>query len=283
MYEEFFGLRETPFSVQPDPRYAYPSVEHKIAVAKMRYAVDGKRGLAVLTGPVGIGKCLGRGTPVLMHDGTVRAVEDVRVGDRLMGPDSTPRTVLSLAHGTDRLYRIMPVKGDPYVVNEPHILSLKLTGGDGRSQGEVVNLSVRDYLARAENFKRNVKGYRVGVEFDAQPVTLEPYFLGLWLGDGASDTPRIHTTDVRSWIIWKSSPRSPASPCAASSSRATSAPLTISRQAGPDGWWMGSRAGSAGTQCAARCKPMAFSGISTSRRSTRLTAVKPAWNCCGVD
>ncbi len=56
MYEEFFGLRETPFSVQPDPRYAYPSVEHKIAIAKMRYAVDGKRGLAVLTGPVGIGK-----------------------------------------------------------------------------------------------------------------------------------------------------------------------------------------------------------------------------------
>jgi len=56
MYEEFYGLRETPFSVQPDPRYAYPSVEHKVALAKMRYAVDGKRGLAVLTGPIGIGK-----------------------------------------------------------------------------------------------------------------------------------------------------------------------------------------------------------------------------------
>ncbi len=56
MYEEFYGLKETPFSVQPDPRYAYPSAEHKIAVAKMRYAADGKRGLAVLTGPVGAGK-----------------------------------------------------------------------------------------------------------------------------------------------------------------------------------------------------------------------------------
>ncbi len=56
MYEEFYGLRETPFSVQPDPRYAYPSVEHKVAIAKMRYAVDQKRGLAVLTGPIGIGK-----------------------------------------------------------------------------------------------------------------------------------------------------------------------------------------------------------------------------------
>ena len=56
MYEEFYGLRETPFSVQPDPRYAFPSVEHKVSIAKMRYAVDQKRGLAVLTGPVGAGK-----------------------------------------------------------------------------------------------------------------------------------------------------------------------------------------------------------------------------------
>jgi type II secretory pathway predicted ATPase ExeA len=45
-----------PFSVQPDPRFAYPSTEHQIAIAKMRYAADQKRGLAVLTGPVGAGK-----------------------------------------------------------------------------------------------------------------------------------------------------------------------------------------------------------------------------------
>jgi len=56
VYEEFYGLKETPFSVQPDPRFAYPSDEHKIAVAKMRYAADQKRGLAVLTGMVGMGK-----------------------------------------------------------------------------------------------------------------------------------------------------------------------------------------------------------------------------------
>lgn len=42
--------------MQPDPRFAYPSTEHKVAVAKMRYAADNKRGLAVLTGPVGSGK-----------------------------------------------------------------------------------------------------------------------------------------------------------------------------------------------------------------------------------
>ncbi|HXG24680.1 MAG TPA: AAA family ATPase [Chthonomonadales bacterium] len=56
IYESFYSLRETPFSVQPDPRFAYPSAEHKVAIAKMRYAADQKRGLAVLTGPVGSGK-----------------------------------------------------------------------------------------------------------------------------------------------------------------------------------------------------------------------------------
>ena len=56
MYETFYGLAESPFSTQPDPRFAYPSTEHKVAIAKMRYAADQKRGLAVLTGPVGSGK-----------------------------------------------------------------------------------------------------------------------------------------------------------------------------------------------------------------------------------
>jgi type II secretory pathway predicted ATPase ExeA len=45
-----------PFGTQPSPRFAYPSAEHQIAVAKMRYAADQKRGLALLMGPVGSGK-----------------------------------------------------------------------------------------------------------------------------------------------------------------------------------------------------------------------------------
>jgi len=56
IYEEFFGLKEMPFGTQPNPRFAFPSAEHQIAVAKMRYAADQKRGLALLMGKVGTGK-----------------------------------------------------------------------------------------------------------------------------------------------------------------------------------------------------------------------------------
>jgi hypothetical protein len=44
----------------------------------------------LINAPTGAGKCLGKGTPVLMYDGKIKAVEDVCAGDQLMGPDSTP-------------------------------------------------------------------------------------------------------------------------------------------------------------------------------------------------
>jgi general secretion pathway protein A len=56
MYEEHFGLKEMPFTVMPDPRYAYRSMSHKLAYGKMAFAADHKAGLAVLTGPIGAGK-----------------------------------------------------------------------------------------------------------------------------------------------------------------------------------------------------------------------------------
>lgn len=56
MYEDFYGLREMPFSVNPDPRFAYKSLGHQLAQGKMQFAADYKAGLAVLVGPVGCGK-----------------------------------------------------------------------------------------------------------------------------------------------------------------------------------------------------------------------------------
>lgn len=45
--------------------------------------------------------CHAKGTGILMFDGRVKNVEDIKVGDLLMGPDSRPRTVLSLTRGID--------------------------------------------------------------------------------------------------------------------------------------------------------------------------------------
>lgn len=155
----------------------------------------------------GKGKCLARGTPVLMYDGSVRPVEHIAVGDSLMGPDSTPRKVLSLASGREEMFCVTPSKGESYTVNRSHILSLRITGlsgktvtaGDGRVYrgGDIVDISIDDYLQSSTTFKHVAKGWRTGVEFPTQRqgLPLPPYFLGLWLGDGLSRGPSICTAD----------------------------------------------------------------------------------------
>jgi len=77
---------------------------------------------------VGTGKCHALNTPILMFDGSIKKVQDILVGDKLMGDDSTPREVLSLARGQDTMYDIVPVKGEKYTVNSEHILCLKFSG-----------------------------------------------------------------------------------------------------------------------------------------------------------
>jgi hypothetical protein len=77
---------------------------------------------------LGTGKCLKINTPIIMFDGSIKMVQDICVGDILMGDDSTPRNVTSLARGQDKMYHVVPIKGEKYTVNSEHILCLKASG-----------------------------------------------------------------------------------------------------------------------------------------------------------
>ncbi len=85
------------------------------------------RGLLLYHG-LGAGKCHRKGTPIMMSDGKIKLIENIKVGDLLMGDDSKPRTVLSLARGQDKMYDVIPIKGEKYTVNQEHILCLKASG-----------------------------------------------------------------------------------------------------------------------------------------------------------
>ena len=66
-------------------------------------------------------------TGIMMYDGSIKKVQDIEIGEQLMGDDSTPRTVQQLFRGNADMYRIKPIKGDPFTVNGDHILSLQLS------------------------------------------------------------------------------------------------------------------------------------------------------------
>ena len=120
----------------------------------------------------GAGKCLKIHTPVLMYNGATKNVEDIEVGEQVMGPDSTPRMVLSLSRGKDNLYKIVPKKGEPWVCNSNHILTLK---GRGPYKGKIRDISLREYVSMASNYKSGFddipwKQFRVGVEFSEKEL-----------------------------------------------------------------------------------------------------------------
>ena len=56
MYEEYFGLKEDPFSIAPDPHYIYMSPGHREALAHLLYGIERDGGFVLLTGEVGTGK-----------------------------------------------------------------------------------------------------------------------------------------------------------------------------------------------------------------------------------
>ena len=68
--------------------------------------------------------CHGIGEEILMADGSIKKVEDIVVGDFVMGPDKKPREVLALHRGQDEMYEIESEDGNKHIVNGGHILPL---------------------------------------------------------------------------------------------------------------------------------------------------------------
>jgi len=56
MYESFYGLREKPFNLTPDPDYFYMSPGHENVLTHLEYAIQESKGFVVVTGEVGCGK-----------------------------------------------------------------------------------------------------------------------------------------------------------------------------------------------------------------------------------
>lgn len=162
------------------------------AIQEIRAAWRERKRRIVLVAPTGSGKCLGRDTPVLMLDGRIVPVQEIRAGDQLMGPDSQPRTVMSTTEGYGPLYEVRPVKGDTWVCNEHHILTLINT-----STSEILDVPVQKWITSTKWFRHLHKQFMVPVDYGiSAPLPLDPYFVGLWLGDDRKNANEKGLTSV---------------------------------------------------------------------------------------
>ncbi len=132
----------------------------------------------------GAGKCLGFNTKVLMYDGTIKMVQDVIAGDLLMGDDSTPRKVLNTNVGNGNLFKIIPTKGESWICNDVHVLTIH---HEHKNILIDVPLNEINYPKYPNGNFRYARLQRCGINFSEIKTNIDPYLLGLWLGDGKKE------------------------------------------------------------------------------------------------
>jgi hypothetical protein len=175
--------------------------------------------------------CHAYDTPILMHNGSIKKVQDIVCGDVLMGDDSTPRTVLKLARGKETMVEINPEQGEKFTVNNSHKLCLKykptLTNtkngyvlqylNDDKKDYDIISLEynnreeankakkileehtyemkVTDYLRLSRKVQQRLTIYRNPVVFEEKEV-YDPYLTGLWIGAGKNKNTKMNLTNI---------------------------------------------------------------------------------------
>lgn len=144
------------------------------------------------------GWCFAKGTKVLMSDGKLNNIEDLHLYDKVMSPTGKPTVVTNLFRGTSEMYRITPSIGsDEQIVTADHLVRYVYRTNNGKEEVRLDKAkdlilkfkqnpyySQRCFLERASNID----------SWDSNQI-LDPYILGLWLGDGTTGQPEFESMD----------------------------------------------------------------------------------------
>jgi len=138
-----------------------------------------------INGPMGTGKCHSYNTSILMYDGSIKMVQDIVVGDKVMGDDSKCRNVVSLGRGEDNMFDIVHSNGEKYGVNSEHIMCLKQSGMNfiktvkttsGDNRYKVCYFDKNDYKQHSKRFsdleeaKRHLQDLKLEHDYVEIPV-----------------------------------------------------------------------------------------------------------------
>ena len=161
-------------------------------------------------------ECFDPETPILMWDGTIKVARDISVGDYLIDDNGNAVMVKSTCAGVKAMYEIVPDKRNfmSYTVTDNHILTLKVgknpepcndeaekelryryrlfedgdgdADGDGGEDGDdVIDITIEKYLSLPDNVRNNLYLFKSsGINWAHKDVSLDPYILGSWLGNG---------------------------------------------------------------------------------------------------
>lgn len=145
-------------------------------------------------------ECFGEGTKILMSDLSFKNIEDVKIGDKVIVEGGEIKTVGSTTRGVDDLFLIEQPYSKDYIVNSKHRLYLeqRCNTNDIKDDGIKI-ITPTEYLSLGKYKERTTFGVRSkGINFIEKEVLIDPYILGMWLGDGSSSGTRfaVNTRDT---------------------------------------------------------------------------------------
>lgn len=188
--------------IRPEPDYSVLNGVELRENQDVALALLASSDCGIIETATGFGKCHHGDELLLMYNGSSIKARDVKPGMLLMGDDSTPRRVLNTTVGHGPMYKFTPVNGDTHIFNSNHVLSLvscsdRLNiGGKKYVKDTVVDVAIEDYLKLNKNQKHLLKAYRTGVDFPyREEPELDPYFVGVYLGDGTQAYGQITNAD----------------------------------------------------------------------------------------
>ena len=181
-------------------------IQTTIVYDKLQQAVE--QGYEIISAQ-GSSRCFAEGTLVRMFDGTLKAVEHIAIGDKVMNMHGTGyNTVVEVHSGIDDMYKVHQHRGIDYVVNSKHILTFK------DNDGYVQNIETDFFHQHQSLLLDSAYGYKsdgtkTPIEFTSYVgkgkyygFTLDnsPYFL---LQDGTVVHNSGKTRNIMIWlIIW---------------------------------------------------------------------------------
>lgn len=189
-------------------------------------------------------ECFDPETPILTWNGIIKKAKDIEIGDYLIDDNGNPVRVRSTCSGIKDMYEIIPEKKNfmSHTVTDNHILTLKSRNHTRNPTttnrkctfryfdkdklqyvtksfdnmddlqtfqstiDDVVDITIEKYLTLPENVQSELYLFKShGINWEYKAVLLDPYILGMWLGDGLSCGFGFVTADkelLEKWIEW---------------------------------------------------------------------------------
>lgn len=168
--------------------------------------------------------CFAENVEILQWNGKTKMSQDIMIGDELVGDDGNIRIVQQVFSGEDEMFEVIQKRGMSYTVNSKHKLALKpyvsitntISGNiilhwtdpltfnnqskkfsnledaetfkENLKLPEVVEIMVDKYMNLPQAVKNRLYGYKIDkINWPKKEVLLDPYIMGVWIGDGINN------------------------------------------------------------------------------------------------